>query len=100
MPLTQKELAVILQEREGYRIEFKERLANLDKEMVAFANASGGRIFLGITDEGKVVGTISDNKIKSQIQDIANNCDPPVKIQLEWYIHKELHHNIFQIISF
>ena len=51
MPFTQKELAIILQEREEYRIEFKERLANLDKEMVAFANASGGRIFLGITDE-------------------------------------------------
>lgn len=85
MPLTPKELAIILQEREGYRIEFKERLANLDKEMVAFANASGGRIFLGITDEGKIVGTAIDNKIKSQIQDIANNCDPPIKIKLEEY---------------
>ncbi len=85
MPFTQKELAIILQEREGYRIEFKERLANLDKEMVAFANASGGRIFLGITDEGKIVGTVIDNKIKSQIQDIANNCDPPIKIKLEEY---------------
>ena len=85
MPFTQKELAIILQEREEYRIEFKERLANLDKEMVAFANASGGRIFLGITDEGKIVGTAIDNKIKSQIQDIANNCDPPIKIKLEEY---------------
>ena len=85
MPLTEKELAVILQEREGYRIEFKERLANLDKEMVAFANASGGRIFLGINDDGEIIGTAVDNKIKSQIQDIANNCDPPIKIKLEEY---------------
>lgn len=85
MPLTQKELAIILQEGEGYRIEFKERIANLEKEFVAFANASGGRIFLGITDDGKISGIAIDNKVKSQIQDIANNCDPPIKIQLEQY---------------
>jgi len=84
VPLTQKELSIILQEGEGYRIEFKERIANLDKELVAFANSSGGRIFLGIADDGKIVGISLDNKTKSQIQDIAKQtCDPPVKIKLE-----------------
>ena len=43
MALTREELSIILQEGEGYRTEFKERMANLDREMVAFANASGGR---------------------------------------------------------
>lgn len=70
MALTQKELAIILQEGEGYRIEFKERIANLGREFVAFANASGGRIFLGITDDGKISGISIDNKVKSQIQDV------------------------------
>jgi ATP-dependent DNA helicase RecG len=32
---------------EGYRIEFKEQMANLDREMVAFANVSGIFIYLG-----------------------------------------------------
>ena len=41
MPLTRKELQIVLQEGEGYRIEFKEKLSELDKELVAFANASG-----------------------------------------------------------
>jgi predicted HTH transcriptional regulator len=35
-----QELRQILEEGEGQRIEFKESLANLDKELVAFANAS------------------------------------------------------------
>jgi ATP-dependent DNA helicase RecG len=83
--LTKEELSIVLQEGEGYRTEFKERMANLDREMVAFANASGGRIFLGISDDGKISGIAIDNKVKSQVQDIANNCDPAIKIQLEEY---------------
>jgi len=54
MALNNKELDIILQEGEGYRIEFKERISELDREMVAFANSSGGRIFLGISDSGEV----------------------------------------------
>ena len=81
--MTDKELRVILQELEGYRIEFKERLANLDKEMVAFANASGGRIFIGIDDDGNVKGVKVNNVLKTQVQDVANNCDPRIRISLE-----------------
>ncbi len=78
--MNKKELDFILQEGEGLKIEFKESLKNIDREMVAFANAEGGRIFLGISDDNHVKGIKVDNKLKSQIQDIANNCDPPVKV--------------------
>jgi ATP-dependent DNA helicase RecG len=78
--MNEKELQLILQEGEGYRIEFKESLSGIDKELVAFANASGGRIFFGITDDKKIKGVTINNKLKSQIQDIANNCDPPIRI--------------------
>lgn len=81
--MNKKELKFILQEGEGYLIEFKERVANIDKEMVSFANGAGGRIFIGIADDGKVIGVDATNKLKSQIQDIANNCEPPVKIFME-----------------
>ncbi|MDA3884495.1 MAG: putative DNA binding domain-containing protein, partial [Candidatus Delongbacteria bacterium] len=81
--MNKKELKFILQEGEGYLIEFKERVANIDKEMVSFANGAGGRIFIGIADDGKVIGIDVTNKLKSQIQDIANNCEPPVKIFME-----------------
>ena len=77
------ELQLILEEGEGYRIEFKESMTSIDKELIAFANSSGGRIFLGITDNKKIKGVKITNKLKSQVQDIANNCQPPIKIILE-----------------
>ena len=80
--MNKKELQLILQEGEGYKIEFKESLTNLDKELVAFANSSGGKIFLGITDEAKIKGIRITNQLKSQVQDIANNCQPHVKLLL------------------
>ncbi|MDO9230187.1 MAG: ATP-binding protein, partial [Syntrophales bacterium] len=67
-----EELKLILEEGEGYRIEFKEALSSIDREMVAFANASGGRLFIGVTDQKSVRGISINNKLKSQVQDIAN----------------------------
>jgi ATP-dependent DNA helicase RecG len=78
-----EELQQILKEGEGQKIEFKESLANLDKELVAFANASGGRIFVGITDGRKIKGAKISNRLKSQVQDAASNCDPKVEIDLK-----------------
>ena len=72
-----------MQEGEGLKLEFKESLKNIDKEIVAFANAEGGRIFLGISDNNKIKGIKITNALKSQIQDIARNCDPSIDINLE-----------------
>ena len=82
--MKEKELKFILQEGEGLKIEFKEKFdKSLSKEFVAFANSEGGRIFLGVTDKGKVKEINATNKLKSQIQDLANRCDPSVKINFE-----------------
>lgn len=81
--MNKNELCVIPEEGEGYKIEFKESLTNIDREIVAFANSSGGRIFLGITDYGKIKGIQITNKLRSQIQDIVNNCRPKIKIIFE-----------------
>ena len=48
--MNKKELKFISQEGEGFKIEFKESLQNIGKEMAAFANGAGGRIFLGVDD--------------------------------------------------
>ena len=50
------DLALILSEGEGQRIEFKEKPSKLDREMVALTNASGGSIYLGLTDRAEVLG--------------------------------------------
>lgn len=81
--MDKKELDIILKEGEGYKIEFKEGIGNLGKELIAFANSSGGRIFLGISDNGEIRGIKTTNKLKSRIQDIANNCKPKTKISIE-----------------
>ncbi len=79
-----KVIDFILQAGEGYKVEFKESFdKSLAREMAAFANSEGGRIFLGITDEGKIKGVDVTNKLKSQIQDIARNCEPSIKVKLE-----------------
>ena len=82
--LSEKEFDYILQNGESYLVEFKEKVnSSLSHEITAFANASGGKIYLGVTDKGVVKGIEITNKLRSQIQDIANNCQPPVHIKLE-----------------
>ena len=84
LTMKKKELTQILQEGEGQFVEFKEKLDNsLVKEIVAFANASGGKIFLGVDDSGKVKGISITNRLKSQIVDYGKNCDPEIPLSLE-----------------
>jgi ATP-dependent DNA helicase RecG len=81
--MNHEELAMLLEEGEGYKIEYKEGVSGIDKDMVAFANSSGGMIFLGITDDKQIKGINITNRLKTQIQDIANNCRPKAKIFME-----------------
>jgi ATP-dependent DNA helicase RecG len=78
--MTPKELQFVLDEGEGLKIEFKELISSLDKELAAFATASGGRIFLGVNDSNEVSGITVTNRLKSQEQDIANKCQPAIKV--------------------
>ena len=42
---------------ESETVELKQELnKNIKKEIVALANSKGGTIYIGITDEGKVLG--------------------------------------------
>lgn len=53
--MAEKELKLILKEGEGYKVEFKENISGIDKDIVAFSNSSGGKIFIGITDEKEII---------------------------------------------
>ncbi|MBD3163845.1 hypothetical protein GF323_01485 [Candidatus Woesearchaeota archaeon] len=67
--MRKKELEFILQEGEGLKIEFKESTGNIGKEAVALANSTGGRVFLGITDDNKIKGRNITNRLKPEIHD-------------------------------
>ena len=88
---TSQELALILEEGEGYTLEFKQNInTDLSKELVAFANASGGRIFIGVNDQNQVVGCDFSNSLFSKIETMAAACDPPVAIFIEKLTDKKL----------
>jgi len=79
-----KDLNIILKEGEGYNVEFKQKIdKSLSKELVAFSNSSGGKIILGVDDEGNKRGIKVTNNLKSTILSIARNCDPPITPELE-----------------
>ncbi len=78
------DLDILLQEGEGVMLEYKEALSSsLARELVALANTAGGRILLGVRDDGTVKGIADTNELRARIQDIARNCDPPVKVLLQ-----------------
>lgn len=78
------DLRILIQEGEGTTLEFKEGLpASLARDFVAMANTIGGRILLGVRDDGAVVGMKDKNDLRARVQDIARNCDPPVTVLVE-----------------
>ena len=81
--MNKKELLELIKTGEGYTLEFKERIGNLGKEICAFANASGGKIILGVKDDGAIKGFELTNIIRSKIQDIVRNMDPSFYVTTE-----------------
>lgn len=64
---------------ENNRIEFKQKLTdNLEKEVIAFLNyLGGGIIYIGIADDGAIIGIDNVDKVQLQIKDrIKNNIAP------------------------
>ena len=82
--MDKKELNFLISQKEGYNLEFKESFSDsISKDICAFANASGGKILIGVSDDGKVKGINDSNKLRSQIQDLVRNFDPKFNIELE-----------------
>jgi len=80
----EKELLSLISQGEGYNIEFKESYnSNLAKEICSMSNATGGKILIGVTDEGKIKTTKINNKIKSEVQTLVRNFDPSFNVIIE-----------------
>lgn len=77
------DLTDLITEGEGYRQEFKENLAKLDRALAAFANGNGGIIYIGIADNGRIVKTHLTNKLRAQITNIARECDPSIRVVMK-----------------
>lgn len=66
--------------REDLTTEFKrEFVSDLNKEIVAFANTDGGKIYIGIEDNGKVVGVNDvDKTLQACVSHITNTVRPDI----------------------
>ena len=87
-----KELEMILSKGESYTVEFKESAdKTIPDEVCAFANASGGKLYIGISDDGVIKGADTSNSARSRLQDTINKVEPRLSTTLE------IHDNIIVI---
>ena len=82
-----KDIEDLLDEGEGFQLEFKRKVSNpekIAKAMVGFANTKGGTILFGVDDDHSVVGVESEKSEVEMIREVADyHCEPPVEIQIE-----------------
>ena len=83
MVMNEKELDKLVRIGEGYTMEFKTSPSDIARKICAFANAAGGRILLGVDDQGRKVGGEDLNRTISEIQTTARNIDPPLVLDIE-----------------
>lgn len=77
-----------VQQGEGEQVEFKPgKLEAKDREelaetAVAFANRDGGRILVGVADDGRVFGCFEDDVSNRITKLLVDRCDPPVNVRI------------------
>jgi ATP-dependent DNA helicase RecG len=113
--MTKTELLELIKNRENSGVEFKRDVIenrNLAKELVAFANLQGGRVLLGVEDDGSVSGitrndleewvmTTCRDKIRPEIIpyfEIIREVEPGkdvaiVQVERGWSVHHVWHNN-------
>ena len=84
--------------RESETVELKEVVVDdIKKEIIAFANCNGGRLYVGIRDDGTVIGL--DNPDEAALQ-ISNMVRDAIKPDVTMFLHYEtLEENGKQIVA-
>jgi len=72
---------------EGAHLEFKHRVPRPDriaKEVIALANTWGGRVLVGVDDDGSIVGVKDSHEELFALQKALDlHCEPPVALNIE-----------------
>ena len=73
--------------RESEKVELKEIVVNdIRKDIIAFANCNGGKLYIGVQDDGTVVGLDDPDSVALQISNMV--CDA-IKPDLTMFLHYE-----------
>ncbi len=82
-----RELTQLTSPGEGQFLEFKRRVPEeerIAKEVIAFANTHGGRLLLGVDDDGTLVGVKDAEEEEFALNSaLRNRCEPAVPYQME-----------------
>ncbi|MBI1936894.1 MAG: ATP-binding protein [Ignavibacteriales bacterium] len=86
--MNRKKILELIEQGEGLNVEFKQRFSSYEKiakEMIAFANTSGGFILFGIDDDKSIYGVESEKSDTELINDTAEKyCQPPVEFNINY----------------
>jgi predicted HTH transcriptional regulator len=87
-----KELQALLEEGEGFQLEFKRKVTSPTKvarTLIAFANTKGGTILFGIDDDKTIVGVESEKMEVEMIETAGTmHCEPPIEPGIEIVSHR------------
>ena len=87
-----EDIKFIISKGENLTIEFKESKTQLNKDVYetvcAFSNRAGGDIFLGINDNGEIVG-VNEESIESVKKDFVTTINNPQKFNPPLYLNIE-----------
>jgi len=77
----------LIKQGESEKLEFKTSFnKEVVKTIVAFANTKGGKILIGISDKGKVVGiNINDESVQNWINEIKSKTEPVIIPKIELF---------------
>lgn len=88
----QQEISHLIQNGENLFVEYKESKTQINKDVYetvcAFSNRAGGDIFLGVKDDGSIVG-VDDEKIESIKKDFVTTINNSQKINPPLYLNIE-----------
>jgi predicted HTH transcriptional regulator len=80
-------IKTLIQQGEGERLDFKHKISNavkIAKTLVAFANHKGGRLLIGVADDGLIRGVKSEEEEKYMLTRAANlYCRPAIEPRFE-----------------
>ncbi len=91
-----KEFQLLLEEGEGFQLEFKRKVTSPEKiarALIGFANTKGGTILFGVDDDKSIVGIESEKTEVEMIQTAGRVfCDPPIEpiVEIMTYRGKDI----------